>query len=329
VRGSRRLRLTFVLLLLTAFTLTALDYNTAQTGPLAALRRGVDTVFGPVQRVVGGAASSVGNALGGLPRLGSYQSDNKKLQRENAQLKSQIASMSGLQCQIDQLNGLMHFTEFTGYKPVPAHVVAVGPAGAFEWTATIDVGSADGVKPSMTVVSYMSLLGRTTEVSAHTSRVLLIADPDFQVGGTLIGQSALGLASGHGSKPMTYSLASTRSVVRKSDVLLTTGSDTYAAGVPIGTVMSVTPGPNAISRTATIAPFVDVSAIDLVGVITDPGRTTPRTPLRPLAVGPNPTSTPCPSALNHGPVPTSTPAPRVIPPVRPPAVPTATATPKP
>lgn len=309
MRGSRQLRLTLVLLLLTAFTLTALDYNTAQTGPLAALRRGIDTVFGPVERVVGGATSSVGNALGGLPRLGSYQSDNKKLTQENDRLRGEIASRSGLQCQVDQLNGLMHFVEFTGYHPVPAHVVAVGPAAAFEWTATIDVGSADGVKPSMTVVAYLGLLGRTTEVGAHTSRVLLLADPAFQVGGTLIGQSALGIAVGHGAKPMTYSLASTRSVVRKGDVLLTTGSDTYAPGIPIGTVTAVTPDTNAISRTATIAPFVDVSAIDLVGVIEDPLRTQPRVPLRPLAVGPSPTSTPCPSALNHGPVPTSTPTP--------------------
>ena len=329
MRGSRRLRLTFVLLLLTAFTLTALDYNSARTGPLAALRRGIDTVFGPVERVVGGAASTVGSALGGLPRLGSYQSDNKKLQRENDRLQGQIASMAGLQCQVDQLNGLMHFVEFTGYHPVPAHVVAVGPAGAFEWTATIDVGSADGIRPSMTVVAYLGLLGRTTEVSTHTTRVLLIADPDFQVGGTLIGQSALGIAIGQGPKPMTYSLASTRSIVRRGDVLLTTGSDTYAAGIPIGTVTSVTPDTNAISRTATIVPFVDVAALDLVGVIKDPARTAPRVPLRPLAVGPSPTSTPCPSALNHGPVPTSTPAPPPSPTPRPTGTVTPSASPTP
>ena len=313
MRGSRRVRLVFVLLLLTAFTLTALDYNTAKSGPLLALRRGIDTVFGPVQRVVGGAASSIGDALGGLPRLGRYQSDNKKLVEENKTLKSELAAQAGLQCQVDQLNGLMHFVGLSGYHPVPAHVVALGPTSAFEWVATIDAGSKDGIRPSMTVVAYDALLGRTVEVGAHTAKVLLIADPDFQVGGTIIGQSALGVAVGHGSRPMTYSLASTRSIVRKGDVLLTTGSDTYAPGIPIGTVTSVTPDANAISRTATIAPYVDVSALDLVGVITDPGRTAPRVPLRPVGVGPSPTSTPCPSALNHGPVPTPTPPPSVTP----------------
>ena len=324
MRGSRRIRLVFVLLLLTAFTLTALDYNTAKSGPLLALRNGIDTVFGPVQRAVGSAASSVGNALGGLPRLGSYQSDNKKLTEENQRLKGQIASMAGLQCQVDQLNGLMGLVDYTGYRPVPAHVVALGPSSGFEWVATIDAGSKDGIRAAMTVVAYNGLLGRTVDVQAHTAKVLLIADPDFEVGGTIIGQSALGVAVGHGSQPMTYSLASTRSIVRKGDVLLTTGSDTYAPGIPIGTVISVTPDANAISRTATIAPYVDVSAIDLVGVITQPGRTAPRVPLRPLAVGPSPTSTPCPSALNHGPVPTPTPTPPTTPSTTPSVTPSVT-----
>lgn len=313
MRGSRRLRLTLVLLVLTALTLTALDYNTAKTGPLAALRNGIDTVFGPVQRVVGSAVSSVGSALGGLPRLGGYQSDNAELERENERLRGQIASMAGLQCQVDQLNGLMHFVRFTGYPVVPAHVVAVSPNSGFEWTATIDVGSADGVKRDMTVVAYNGLVGRTLSVSPRSARVLLIADPGFRVGGTLIGQSALGIATGHGSRPMSYRLASNRSVVRKGDVLLTTGSDTYAPGVPIGTVTTVTPDTNAISRTATIAPFVDVSALDLVGVITQHTRTAPRVPLRPQGLGPSATSTPCPSALNHGPVPTPSPTPTPTP----------------
>lgn len=309
MRDNRRLRLTLVLLLLTAFTLTALDYNSAQSGPLAALRRGIDTVFGPVERVVGSGASSVGDALGGLPRLGSYQSDNRKLTNENDRLRGQLAAQAGLQCQVDQLNALMRLVNYTKYSLVPAHVVGVGPVGEFEWTATIDAGSADGVKPGMTVTTGAGLVGRSTTVASHTTTVLLLADPGFKVGGTLTGQSSVGFAMGNGAKPMSYSLASTRSVVHRGDVLLTTGSDTYAPGIPIGTVTSVTPDPNAISRIATIAPFVDVSALDLVGVITNAKRTAPRSPLLPVAPGATATASPCPAAVPHGPVPTSRPAP--------------------
>ena len=313
MRGSRRLRLTFVLLLLTAFTLTALDNTTARTGPLAALRNGIDTVFGPVERAVGSGAGAVGRALGGLPRLGSYQSDNRKLQREVDALNGRIASMAGLQCQVDQFHQLMHLVDVTGYTTVPARVIAVGPSGGFEWTAVIDAGSADGVKVSQSVVTGAGLVGRTTHVSAHTSQVLLLADPDFTVGGTLAEVASIGFAHGNGDRPMSYSLASNRAPVRKGDVLLTTGSDTYAAGIPIGTVTAVAPDANAISRSATVVPFVDVSSLDVVGVIVNGTRTKPRGLLRPIGPGPSPTSSPCPPAVPQGPVPTSTPAPTPTP----------------
>lgn len=324
MRGSRRLRLTFVLLLLTAFTLTALDYNTARTGPLAALRRGIDTVFGPVERAVGSAASSVGNALGGLPRLGSYQSENDKLKRDVERLNGIVAERDGQQCRLDQWQALLNLVAYTHYRTVPARVVAVGPAGGFEWTATIDAGTADGLRSGMSVVTGAGLVGRTTDVGAHTARLLLLADPDFSVGGTIIGQS-FGIASGHGSKPMTYSLASTRSVVRRGAVLQTTGSDTYAPGLPIGTVTSVTPDTNAISRTATIAPFVDVSALDLVAVITDSKVRPPRVPLRPIA--PTASPAPCLAAVPQGPVPTSRPTPAPTVRTTPSGVPSASPTP--
>jgi rod shape-determining protein MreC len=328
VRGSRRLRLTFVLLLLSAFTLTALDSTSAQTGPLAALRRGIDTVFGPVERAVGGAAGSVGRALGGLPRLGSYQSENRKLEREVEALNGRLSSFAGLQCQLDQFHQLMHLVDVTGYTTVPARVIAVGPAAGFEWTAVIDAGSADGVRVSQTVVTGAGLVGRTTQVSAHTAHVLLLADPEFTVGGTLAQVASIGFAHGNGARPMTYSLASNRAPVRKGDVLLTTGSDTYAAGIPIGTVTAVAPDTNAISRTATVVPFVDVSSsLDVVGVVVDPPRTKPRGLLRPIGPGPSPTSSPCPAAVPQGPVPTSTPTPTPTP--APSVTPSGTTSPRP
>ena len=326
MRGSRRLRLTFVLLLLTAFTFTALDSGGEnQTGPLGALRRGVDAVFGPVERALGGAASSVGNALGGLPRLGSYQDENRTLTRKVEELQGRLASLAGVQCELDQFRQLAHFVDVTGYSTVPARVVAVGPSGGFERMAVIDAGSADGLKPSMTVVTGAGLVGRTTQVQKHTSRVLLLTDRKFTVGGSLAQVASIGFTRGTGGPELTYALASTRAAVRRGDVVLTTGSETYAAGVPIGTVTKVAPDSNAISRTATVVPFVDVSSLDVVGVITNAARTKPRGVLRPVAPGASPTSSPCPAAVPAGPVPTATPTPSALP--RPPVTPRPGATP--
>jgi rod shape-determining protein MreC len=308
LRGSRRTRLTLVLLLLTAFTLTALDYNTAQSGPLAALRRGIDTVFGPVQKAVGSAASSVGNALGGLPRLGSYQSDNRKLRQENADLKGRIAAQAGLQCRYDELAALMNFAQKTGTKPLAAHVVGVGSSAEFEWTVTLDVGSMDGVKAGMAVVNGYGLVGRTITVSRATTVVLLVNDPKSEVGGTMAGLGVFGIAKGNGAGPLTLEFSG-RDVIKKNTVVLTNGGGIYAPGIPLGTITSTSYDPNGTVRTAKLTPFVDPTHLGAVGVLVTPNRDAPRPPFIPLGPGPSPTSTPCPSAVPHGPAPTSTPAP--------------------
>jgi len=47
-----------------------------------------------------------------------------------------------------------------GYTLKPAHVISVGSSLGFEWTATIDVGSRDGVRVNATVVNGKGLVGR-------------------------------------------------------------------------------------------------------------------------------------------------------------------------
>ena len=78
MRGSGRLRLLLVLLVLTAFTLTALDYrSTGDSSAFDAVRRGSATVFGPAQRALGGAAHSV--AVGSGKCIEEFESLKKVL----------------------------------------------------------------------------------------------------------------------------------------------------------------------------------------------------------------------------------------------------------
>jgi hypothetical protein len=74
-------------------------------------------------------------------------------------------------------------------------------------------------------------------------------------------------------------------------------------------------------------PFVDVSALDLVGVITDPPRAASRDKFRPVGPGPSPTSSPCKAAVPQGPIPIVTPTPTLTRTPAPHATATATASP--
>lgn len=276
MRGTRLL---LVLLVLTALTLTALDDRSGSGSPFDTLRRGTDTVFGPAQRAVGGAAASAGRALSGLPRIGSYQEDNARLARENAELRARLRETDGLRRTDAQLKALLRQRAVGEHPVVPARVVAVGSTLGFAWTATIDAGSRDGVKADQTVLTGDGLVGRTKRVGPYTSTVVLLVDPDFSVGGRLSRLGGVGLVSGEGTSGLRYELIDADAQVRVGDVLTTTASDTFVPDVPVGRVREVLTQASALTRVAEVEPFVDVRALDLVGVVVGPARTGPRAPL--------------------------------------------------
>lgn len=278
MRGTRLL---LVLLVLTAMTLTALDDRSGGGSPFDALRRGTDTLFGPAQRELAGAVSATGRALTGLPRIGRYQQDNARLERENADLRAMLRETDGLRRADAELKRLLAQRSVREHPVVPARVVSVGSTLGFAWTATIDAGSRDGVEPDQTVLAGEGLVGRTKRVGPTTSTVVLLVDPGFTVGGRLSRLGGVGLVSGQGSAGLRYELIDADAQVRVGDVLTTTASDTFVPDVPVGRVRAVLTQSSALTRVVDVEPFVDVRALDLVGVVVGPARTGPRTPLAP------------------------------------------------
>lgn len=275
--GGTRLRLVLVLLVLTAFTLTALDSRDGGS-PFDPLRRGADAVAGPPLRAVAAAGSAVGGALGAVLPDGSSE-ELDALRVENEQLRARLQATEGERRGGEQLRALLGLEAVQDADVVPARVIGTGSDFGFAWTATLDAGSRDGLREGQAVVAGAGLVGRTTRVSAWTSTVLLLADPGFTVGGRLARVGAVGLTRGDGVGRMTLEVLDAAAQVKVGDVVSTVQSDLFLPDVPVGTVTRVVPGRSALTRVAEVQPFVDVTALDLVGVVTSPVRTGARTPL--------------------------------------------------
>lgn len=282
---------------LTAFTLTALDYrSTGGSSAFDAVRRGSDTVFGPAQRALGGVTHSIGSFFGGLSDLGRDRDENAKLRDDNDRLRAQLRETDSLRRQVAEWNALLGLKDSSGYTLQAAHVISVGSSLGFEWTATIDVGSRDGVRVNATVVNGKGLVGRVKRVGPYTSTVLLLVDGDFSVGVRLIRSGQLGLATGHGVGELSYQLIGQRARAEVGEAMYTSGS-TFAAGIPVGRVATTSNDPNSPTLTGTLSPYVDVTSLELVGVVTDAPRRAPRVPLRPTPLpSPRPSPTPSPTA---------------------------------
>src|SRR3954453_9984026 len=304
MRDSRRARLVLALLLLTAFTLITLDYRAGSGGPLRAIG---NPLSGPVERAGADVGRPVGSFFSPLGNLSGYKSTNAKLRKEDQRLREQLRLSDGDRAHLSSAEKLLGLAGGGQYKTVPAQVVAVEGALGFEWTATIDIGSRDGIRTNMTVVNGDGLVGRTVHVGPTTSTVLLGQAPTFPAGARLERTNEIGHVDGGGRQPMTFTLLGSSNTMKPGDRLVSFASlanRPFVAEVPIGRITKVLPTPGQLFRTAVVAPFVDFTAIDVVGVVVSQPRTIRRDSLLPPSPTPSPgaadSSSPAPSPSRSG-----------------------------
>ena len=275
-REHRRMRFVLVMLLLTSFTLIALDYRSGHGSPFNIVRRAASAVFGPIERAVTSAVHPLLHL-----HVGTNASEVAKLQRETAQLQYQLHQSDLDRARAAEIDKLLGLVGEHGFRAVPARVVALSASAGFEWTATIDAGTADGIRTNMTVINDDGLVGRVKLAGPSSSTVVLAIDPTFSVGARLERTSGVGFLSGAGQRPMTFTLFNPQGDLRVGDQLVTWGSPgdvPFVPDVPLGRVTRVDATPGQTTRQATVKPYVDFGALDLVAVIIP----LPRSPRAPL-----------------------------------------------
>ena len=295
MNDSRRTRVLLALLLVTSVSLITIDYRGGEHSPLNVARSAAAAVFGPVERVAAAIASPVRDAVDGVAGLGEDREDADRLARENERLRRELRTSGLDRSRVEELDRLLHLAGAGRYRVVPARVIAIGSAQTFAWTVTLDAGSRDGIRPDLTVLNGDGLVGRVKTVGPTTSTVLLAVDPESSVGVRLEGSMEVGFTTGRGiHDDLGLKLLDAQSGVEPGDRMVTFGSQgesPYVPGVPVGRVVDVRGRPGSLTRTAVVRPYVDFTALDLVGVVVEPPRKDPRDAVLP----PRPTPTPTPT----------------------------------
>ncbi len=167
----------------------------------------------------------------------SLKAENEKLQADNEKLTNELRSTDYARNRAAELDRLLKVAP--NYTITPARVIGIGGAQSFDHTVTIDAGTADGVRPDMTVLNGDGLVGRVVPDDEGTATVLLIGDRNSTVGGRLNSTLALGFVSGRGdvTGSLDYKLVDLRARPKVGDRIVTWGSSgnaPYVPGVPIG-----------------------------------------------------------------------------------------------
>ena len=99
--------------------------------------------------------------------------------------------------------------------------------------------------------------------------MLLAIDPEFKVGARVEGTLAARLVTGPGDAADELTHAQRQAVLKPATGMVTLpGPARIPGGIPVGTCVAVTRHASArYQRRATVKPYVDFTALDIVGVV--------------------------------------------------------------
>lgn len=290
MRDKRRTRVVLVVLLVVAVALIGLNYADGSNGVLRAARNAGSAIFGGAEH----AASSVARFFSGS---GSSGTQVQSLQEQVARLRAELTGAQLSNSDYRQLRRLLQVAGAAQYRVVAATVIAVGTG--FQQTVTIDAGTANGIRPDETVLNGEGLVGTVTSVTTSTATVLLASSPAVAVGAQVSPSGQLGVVTGSAATAtsgglMHLQMLGSAAVLKPGDQLVTSASvrdRPYVPGVPIGVITKLINSNGALTEAADVRPYVDFTALGVVGVVIAPPRHNPRFAALPPLPHPAPTVT--------------------------------------
>lgn len=295
MRDNRRTRTILGLLLLTSLTLVILNLRGSGDGA----RDTASGFFGPVQSAASAIVRPISDFISSVSSIGTKDEQIADLQRQVDELTAQLNTTEYDRNRAQELNDLLRLAGAGQYEFVPAQVIAYGPAQGFAWTVTVDAGTIDGIAIDQNVINGQGLVGRVIRVTERTATVALLVDATSTVGARVESSMEKGFLNGTGQADvLELQLLDPFAPVQPGDRLVSFGvrGGAYVPGIPLGTVVEVKGTPGQLTRIATVTPFVDVTSLDVVGIITQPPRTDPRDSVLPPKPTTTPTSTPTPTS---------------------------------
>ena len=205
----------------------------------------------------------------------SSPSDVVTLQSRNNQLEAEV---SGLQTQVIQLQqqlkdtqvlaALVDFSQSNPESVYKAASVIGRDPSPFLHYVIINVGSNDGIRRGMPVVTNQGLVGRVDAVIADASRVQLVTDPAAAVNVRLQNADTDALLVGSVTGDLSLEMISQDVDVQEGDVVLTSGlGGDYPPDLLVGQLINLRKRDYELFQEAAVQSTVDFSRLEIVLVI--------------------------------------------------------------
>ena len=233
----------------------------------------LSTVTAPVREAFSNISGSVSDFFSSMRDSNRMALENSKLQSEINSLKKEIAEKDELKAKNDFYKGFLGLKEDNpDFEMVDAFLISRDsddPYGSF----VINKGSLAGIHDHDPVITDAGLVGYVTEVGLTSSKVTTLLCPDLTLGALDIRTSDSGVVCGELKLAekgcCKLSNLSRNCSVAIGDYVKTSGEGIFPEGLLVGTVEYLGSDKYNASIYAEIKPFVDISSVKGVMVITD------------------------------------------------------------
>ena len=195
---------------------------------------------------------------------------NAELEAEVSQLQNQVIELQQQLTETEILSALVDFARANPENTYKAAVVIGRDPSPFLRYVIINIGSNDGIRAGMPVVTQRGLVGRVDAVVAEAARVQLITDADSVVNIRLQSAQTEAVLIGSLTGDLTLDMISQDVTIESGDVVLTSGlGGDYPANLLIGQVVSIRKLEYELFQQATVQAIVDFTRLEYVLVITN------------------------------------------------------------
>ncbi|MBI5642471.1 MAG: rod shape-determining protein MreC [Deltaproteobacteria bacterium] len=235
------------------------------------LKEVLSITVSPMQRLMLGIHGSVKGVWAGYLNL-------VNVREENEELKSALSSLheenNRLKEEINLNARLKQVLEYKDQSPYKSKAAAIIGYHMEPWarTVTIDKGKANGIEKDLAVITPEGVVGRITDVSTSTSKVLLHADLRSNIDVVVQRSRIKGVAEGNGADRLVLKYIRQVDDVQLGDIVITSGlSGVFPKGIMVGEVVKIEKGKDNFFKFIEVKPRVDIRKLEEVLIITETG----------------------------------------------------------
>jgi len=248
--------------------LAALLALMGQAGVLGPVQGLYLTVTRPLDRVITGLTRPVAGVLSDIGDLQDIRDENRALRIEVETLRNQVIELDLARERIEQLESALEIAQTRPAEQREFANVIKREVTPFTEVIHIDKGESSGIRKGMVVLSAQgTLVGSVVEVFRDVSIVQTISDSRSRVIARVVETGVEGTVAGTANRRLNFTL--TVGAVNVGERVITSPlSGRFPPDIPIGVISEVSGAPHDINPTVRIEPFVRISDVTAVVVIT-------------------------------------------------------------